>query len=232
MYFEYFLRSLLCPLACSVAIFSASFVQADTSKIPLEYIAETNEIRSSDLTAQWWQWVYGIPRAQNPILDITGVHCSIQQPNDIWFLANSQSPETVERSCEIPAGSSILFPIINNIVYTPPSVNQTCEAAKSIAEFEQNPNYVFTVSLDGATVEIDEKNLIGSSDCFDLLARVPRKSNPPSYHPSASDGYWVMFNPLPVGNHNLEFMAQYHDTTKNEFRTMVHVRYSLTILDQ
>lgn len=185
----------------------------------------------SELANKWWQWIYGIPTAQNPILDLTGVHCATQQSDRIWFLANSDSPQAVERKCIIPPDTSIFFPVINNLVYSPPTVEQTCDDAKDLAEFEINPNYIMTVILDGYAVQLDERNLIGSSECFDLLARIPSDHNPPSYDPSATDGYWFMFSPLSVGDHRLEILAQYNDTVNNEVRTMINVRYQLTVTD-
>src|SRR5213083_1086403 len=61
--------------------------------------------------AAWWQWVLSIPFAQNPIFDSTGEDCDVGQSGPVWFLAGT-SGSTAVRSCTIPAGKSIFFPIV------------------------------------------------------------------------------------------------------------------------
>src|SRR5262245_38045217 len=62
--------------------------------------------------AEWWQWVLGIPAAVNPLTDTTGAQCAQRQVDTVWFLAGSASGPVV-RSCTIPAGVSLFFPLIN-----------------------------------------------------------------------------------------------------------------------
>ena len=74
--------------------------------------------------AAFWQWVLGVPHnnysAQskrqrvNPLKDTTGAHCAEHQIGDVWFLAGSWVG-SVNRSCTIPAGRSLFFPLINNV---------------------------------------------------------------------------------------------------------------------
>jgi hypothetical protein len=64
----------------------------------------------------WWQWAFGIPAAVNPFLDTTGEHCAQRQVDNFWFLAGSTSADPVVRACQIPAGKSLFFPLIN-IIY-------------------------------------------------------------------------------------------------------------------
>lgn len=63
--------------------------------------------------AQWYQWVLGIPAARNPLTDPTGENCAQRQVDEVWFLAGSSSSDPVVRTCEVPVGRSLFFPLIN-----------------------------------------------------------------------------------------------------------------------
>jgi hypothetical protein len=63
--------------------------------------------------AEWWQWALGIPGAVSPLTDTTGAQCAQRQVDAVWFLAGSVSPDPVVRTCEVPAGRSLFFPLIS-----------------------------------------------------------------------------------------------------------------------
>ena len=48
-----------------------------------------DRIDLEQLTAQWWQWAFSIPFAQNPVVDQTGGSCMIGQRGSVWFLAGN-----------------------------------------------------------------------------------------------------------------------------------------------
>lgn len=81
----------------------------------------------SQLSAEWWQWVYSIPQPytadaalSNPLLDTSGAYCMVGQRGAVWFLAGTGGSGQVKRSCSIPEGASIFFPVINFVnVNTP-----------------------------------------------------------------------------------------------------------------
>ena len=64
-------------------------------------------------SAKWWQWLWSIPVSINPVFDTTGADCAVSQPSGpVWFLAGTFGTN-VTRTCSIPAGKRIFFPIIN-----------------------------------------------------------------------------------------------------------------------
>ena len=89
---------------------------------PQDYIENQDEADMPDLANRWWQWFYSIPKIQNPRFDITGVHCSAMQAGEVWFLADAETGEPVERKCQVLSGRSPFFTVINNIGWTPPGV--------------------------------------------------------------------------------------------------------------
>jgi len=71
------------------------------------------------LGAEWWQQTISIPTPLNPLLDTRGTSCMIGQRGDVWFLHGALGGEdngaTVERTCVIPTGKRMFFPIANLI---------------------------------------------------------------------------------------------------------------------
>ena len=66
----------------------------------------------ADWSVKWWQWVFSLPATNSPILD-TGDDCSAGQSGPVWFLAGAFVGTTNARSCTIPAGLALFFPIAN-----------------------------------------------------------------------------------------------------------------------
>ena len=54
------------------------------------------------------------PAAENPVFDTSGQYCALRQVGDVWFLAGAFGGPPVVRNCEVPAGKSLFFPLINN----------------------------------------------------------------------------------------------------------------------
>jgi hypothetical protein len=95
------------------------------------------------LSKEWWKWAYSVPASENPLADATetdGSKCAAGQPaagkrGGVWFLGGlftapgEPFPEGghVERTCDVPSGRSIFFPIFNTECSTvesnPPLVN-------------------------------------------------------------------------------------------------------------
>src|SRR5439155_18359487 len=64
------------------------------------------------LSAQWWQWILGIPAASNPGLDTTGQFCGMNQSGPVWFLAGTFASEPVTLSCTVLAVRAMFFPLV------------------------------------------------------------------------------------------------------------------------
>ena len=62
-----------------------------------------------EYAAEWWQWAMAIPRSENPIL---GGPCELNQSGEVFFLAGTNGANTV-RSCTMPVGKGIFFPLVN-----------------------------------------------------------------------------------------------------------------------
>ena len=185
-------------------------------------------------SARWWQWALQIPDTQNapnPLVDTTGASCGLGQKGPVWFLAGTFYPINypVERSCEIPQGKSIFFPIANYVwvqtIYDNP--------ANTVTDFRQCVSGL-PPRLDmgcGEGIKPVEGGLSATLNdvpiIFNFASPIVRTQSPvfkvkhwaePNvfYGLTAaeyknggivSDGFWVMLPPLKRGNYVLKFRA-------------------------
>jgi hypothetical protein len=169
--------------------------------------------------AEWWQWALGVPAAVNPLTDTTGQHCAQRQVDEVWFLAGSRSPNPVIRTCELPAGKSLFFPLINNFygafLNDPPETRteEFVRAAGSCTEPAQ-----ISVSIDDFTVPKPTRFFTGPSGSQSPFFNVQL---PPGnlfgvddtvvpelvLSPSAEQGYYLFVRPLRPGTHTIRWIA-------------------------
>jgi hypothetical protein len=75
------------------------------------------------LSADWWQWALSIPEAVHPLAFVgaeSADYCAVGQHSGVWFLGGviAATPVdpiegTVTRTCVVPQGAAIFFPVIN-----------------------------------------------------------------------------------------------------------------------
>jgi len=194
--------------------------------------ASVADLDLSDYANLWWQWAYSTPPDQGAVTDTSGARCDVNQDGPVWFLAGGFGTSKIERTCTIPAGKHVFFPVINMIVYPSNDGDIDCDSAKANAA-ANNSRYVFIrVNLDGSELKDAERFRIASTDCFDLLGKVPPEYGAPQVFPSATDGYWIMLKALPPGNHHLEFKAAYTNPDESYGGMVQNISYDLRVLSE
>lgn len=165
--------------------------------------------------AAWWQYVLSIPAADNPLLDETGAKCDVGQGGPVFFLVGVFNVSgTATRTCTIPAGKALFFPILNyecdNLVTPPVNPNEwnlrTCAA--EVADL---------IDVDSLKVTVDGKKVKGlerfraQSPVFNFFLPAGNVvvafgyPNGPISGKAVTDGYYVMLKPLRPGNHVVHF---------------------------
>jgi hypothetical protein len=181
--------------------------------------------------AKWWQWAYSIPKKDHPADDNTGEKCAVGQEGPVWFLAGTFGG-TQERSCTIPSGKSIMFPILNseNSFAGNPEAKTVDDLEKMNKDFIDKATVLEAV-IDGKKVN-DIKNYRVSSplypECFSKDNIVGFPSNTCSK--AVADGYWIILEPLHVGIHEISFKganSQFTATGITNFAT--EAKYHITI---
>jgi hypothetical protein len=180
-----------------------------------------------ELSARWWQWLLSIPKAVNPNLDPSGADCMLGQVDDVWFLAGSFGG-VVERSCMVPTGKPLFFPLINTVVFKPQGGETLLDLRGQAAAFI-DAVIELECTLDGAPCFEDRARFRVRSPSFSVMA--PAKglvppgelSVPGNTDPIVSDGYWLLLDPPSPGSHVIKFKA----ATGTGFS--LDVTYNLTI---
>jgi hypothetical protein len=155
--------------------------------------------------ARWWQWVVSAPAATNPLLDTTGEDCAVGQTGKVWFLAGTAGAGSVVRTCTVPTGTSLFFPVLNAaFIATEPFETEPFV-------HEQVAGFVDTIDVSTMAVEVDGQSIedLGSyrahSPTFSVTLPAGNIFGVPAgtLEPSAADGYWLMLRPLAPGEHTV-----------------------------
>jgi hypothetical protein len=209
------------PLALAQSINNSNVFAPDSKPYGLTY---------GEWSAKWWQWALSIPKQNSPLVDITGKNCDQKQSGTVWFLA-ATTGGTAERTCTIPHGKAIFFPVFN----------VECS-------FAENPDVKTDSGLSAcAKSQLDiARNVVAGIDGQNLQDLIPyRVQSPPfnvtfannnifgvpaGHSRSVSDGYWIMVMPLVSGVHTIHFGGMAVDfTTTSTVNFATAVTYHLTV---
>jgi len=150
----------------------------------------------------WWQWAATFERYESPIADATGELCTNNQSGDVWFLAGTYGSARTIRTCTVPRGKHLFFPIINYVVMPRGTRSLSCAAAIGTAARVTDDLSRILLEVDGEPYEGLVAHRQATRECFDLGAL----SVPPIHlYPAAANGYYVMVRPLPPGEHVINF---------------------------
>ncbi|HVP11323.1 MAG TPA: hypothetical protein VMV94_09090 [Phycisphaerae bacterium] len=169
--------------------------------------------------AEWWQWALGVPAAENPLTDTTGQFCDQRQVGDVWFLAGASGSAPIDRSCEVPAGKSLFFPLINNVYgafLNDPPATRTEEYVRDAARCTQPARISLRIDLSNIP-----KALLTFTGASGSQSPIFNVQLPPGnvfgldetvahelvLSPSAEQGYYVFLYPLRPGHHTIKWTA-------------------------
>lgn len=193
--------SILFAVAC-ISLASATGAQQRITVPPHQAVADLSQ---ADWSRAWWQWAGSFDAADSPVADRSGRNCHLKQDGPVWFLAGTYGTARTVRTCTVPSGKYLFFPLINYVVM-PGSKEASCsvccprftQTAKAITD---EPSSLI-LDVDGRRVEQLASYRQATRECFDMGARAQ-----PRYRifPSAANGYYVMLQPLSPGKHVLNF---------------------------
>ena len=147
------------------------------------------------------------------------------------------SSGNISRSCQVPTGTWLFFPVLNawadNVAVSPPVTIKTLQQqAAYYAEASE-----LHASIDGVPVQ----NVFAYRAAYAPFGyTVPAQDNMLQYFgadvpgndwpttfvfPAASDGYWLMLEPLPPGFHTINFGG----TAKNT-GFQIDITYTITVV--
>src|SRR4029077_10068164 len=188
--------------------------------------------------AQWWRCAYSFPLAQFPPLQPGELDCAAGQSGPVWFLAGTAGQGPVTRSCTIPTGKAIFFPIITYLNdYPCPDPNFQPPPGQTLEQFLTEGAQAIIDLVTQLEVVVDGRSLNdlfsyrATSQLFtftadpSLVAFDSCVTGTSQY--AVTDGYWILLRPLSPGRHTIFFHAVIDFGGGTTFE--VQVTYNLTI---
>lgn len=166
-----------------------------------------------------WKWIYRQPAESNPLLDLTGAGCAVDQDGPVWFLPSvvPGGPLFVgERSCTIPGHKALLvqtaaflndYPCPDPAFHPAPGQSLYDFLLEGAASFIDTV-YLLEVTIDGVPQPDMLRYRFTSDDLFQVrgdasLETVLDGCITGGPQPAVADGYLFMVKPLAPGTHTL-----------------------------
>jgi hypothetical protein len=171
--------------------------------------------KAAELAADWWQWALAEPDATNPLVGsyADGPQCDGRPLSDVpgkkWFLAGSWTG-AVERTCIMPVGTQLFFPV-GNVIYINNLPTDTEEIAREYVNRVMNavladPELSVVVTVDGK--QIKGKRIVRTeTELFTVTVPEDNLFNSPEVpageYDAVADGLWATLPPLSKGEHTI-----------------------------
>jgi hypothetical protein len=193
----------------------------------------------SGLTAEWWQVVGSIPTPVNPGLDQTGADCMVGQRGPVWFLAGTFFNGATTRTCSVPEGEWLFFPVVNVVNYNSPNLcgqgsSESVDVLRSVIAPIIDAAADLSVKVDGQPVNnvvrvkslafaitVPADSVLNAQCIAEGLETLPAAV----YSPAVDDGFYTLLSPLSKGKHTVHIQGQIP-----ALGLTVDVTYNLTIV--
>lgn len=182
--------------------------------------------KAGDLDAAWWSWAVSTPKSESPLVGsyTDGPQCDGQPVTNTkgkqWFLAGSPGELSEDggtiiagsgavRTCTVPSGTQIFFPIVNNLCATPVDADNpedlvTC--AKTLTD-DMVEDASYSVKVDGK--DVPPKRIVrAASSAYTINFSDDNVFAEFGYlgeQTAASAGLYVTLPPLSKGAHTIEW---------------------------
>ena len=187
----------LCLSAACVG--KARAAEGDLTVAPSQSVEGRSQ---ADWSRAWWQWAASFEQDESPVADRTGALCDRKQQGAVWFLAGTYGTNRTIRTCKVPQGKYLFFPLINYVVMPPSGRLVSCLTVMSSAASTTEGVSNLILEVDGVRVPQLLTYRQATKDCFDIGVLAQPKVR---VFPSAANGYYVMLRPLKPGKHVLNF---------------------------
>lgn len=146
---------------------------------------------------RWWRWALSFDDDESPVADRDGRFCADGQDGQVWFLAGTYGTARTVRSCRVPAGKTLFFPLINYVTVEPDDQDESCASLKQRAA-------ALTPAPTALVLEVNGKRFTGlaahrqaTRRCFHITEDDDTRA--------AGNGFYVALGPLKKGRYTLNF---------------------------
>ena len=236
-------RVVLSVVVCAVSLAAGGSALADKVS-PVN--SNPYGLSYGEWSARQWQWVFSLPVDAHPLFDTAD--CSEGNSGKVWFLGGTFAALELEpgvflgeadRTCTIPSGTALFFPLINAECSEIEGNGSTEEELRECANF-------FADFIDPSSVflEINGEEVAGAEDLRvesplftfgplpdnNILQAFGLDAPEGATSPAVGDGYFAMVKPLPVGTHELHFGGRLDLTSVGGPVFIQDIRYTITVV--
>jgi hypothetical protein len=171
-------------------------------------------------SAAWHQWSDSMPTTKHPLFN--SADCAEGQSGPVWFLGGSYQSAVEHRTCTVPVGKALYFPVLNIECLDVEASNGACLNAtepiftKMRSELATiiDPAFDLEVTVDGKRVRNLKKDFRVQSTVYPIITVEGGLFEffgegdfvlPLTTYHGVDDGIYVMLEPLPKGKHTLRF---------------------------
>lgn len=161
---------------------------------PAKPLAGTSQ---EEWSKRWWRWALSFEDDEGPVADPDGSQCGAGQSGPVWFLAGTYGTARTIRSCHVPAGKTLFFPLVNVITVQPEDEDESCASLKQrAARATQSPSALL--------LDINGRRFNGLAAHRQVTKRCFHVFNDDDTL-AAANGYFVAYGPLKPGRYTLNF---------------------------
>jgi hypothetical protein len=166
--------------------------------------------QGGDLAAAQWQWALEKPIPKNPLLGSYsgGPKCAgtplSNTAGATWFLTGTLDGSPVTRTCTVPAGKNLFFPVLDVVIIkSEPHENE----AQLSAQANNYMNKVLGAHDLTTFATVDGQDVQFSRIASPLFTWTSPKNGllPQGKYEGVADGIWVSLPPLSPGKHTIHF---------------------------
>lgn len=191
MKLEILLRPLLILAAWLLALSAPAQAQLIPPAKPIAGVSQ------EEWSKRWWHWALSFEDEDSPVADPDGRRCSAGQSGPVWFLAGGYGSQRTVRSCRLPAGKTLFFPLVNVIAFPPEDEREACASLMLRAEAQTDDPDALVLDVNGRRFRSLAAHRQATRGCFLV--------SPEDDAPAAGNGYYVAFGPLKAGRYTLNF---------------------------
>ena len=210
-------------------------------------------------SAKWWMWTYSMPVDHHPLYDTA--NCRTGQLGKVWFLGGTFTATSFpgsavgnfDRSCTVPTGTALFFPVINSSAATLEGDGSGNAALRAKAKFYQDHAKELYAEIDGMPVENLQRyrvqsplfqygplplNNIPCNNGFAAPGVVCSDANDPrnlagKTSDIVADGVFLLLPPLRDGKHEIKFGGKSIQSVSNgdpiDFTFILDGTYHITV---
>jgi hypothetical protein len=159
---------------------------------------------------EWWQWFSSIPAGVNPGEDTTGRYCTSNQNNtNIWFLTLTFGFDKATRTCTIPAQKAIFVPVLSSLCDRGeyPELKTEQDLLKCAQQFNEGIQRELSLEVDGKQITSLESYRASSPLTNITYPEHNVFGGTAGSFESVADGFYVILEPLPLGEHVVHIKA-------------------------